>query len=66
MPLVMHYWADLQSVHGLCCYGSIMRTQNVCLYMLVLALCLVVFCQVVVVIFVSISTHCLALVSLSE
>jgi len=21
-PLVVHYWADLQSVHGLCCYGN--------------------------------------------
>jgi len=25
-PLVVHYWADLQSVHGLRCYGSITRT----------------------------------------
>ena len=22
-PLVVHYWADLQSVHGLHCYGNI-------------------------------------------
>ena len=22
MPLVVHYWADLQSVHGLRCYGN--------------------------------------------
>ena len=22
-PLVVHYWADLQSVHGLRCYGNI-------------------------------------------
>jgi len=22
-PLVVHYWADLQSVRGLCCYGNI-------------------------------------------
>jgi len=22
MPLVMHYWADLQSIHGLRCYGN--------------------------------------------
>ena len=42
MPLVVHYWADLQSVHGLRCYGNITRTQNVSEYMLVLALCLVV------------------------
>jgi len=25
MPLVVHYWADLQSVHGLRCYGNITR-----------------------------------------
>jgi len=25
-PLLMHYWADLQSVHGLRCYGNITRT----------------------------------------
>jgi len=24
-PLVVHYWADLQSVHGLRCYGNIME-----------------------------------------
>jgi len=41
MPPVVHYWADLQSVHGLRCYGNIMRTQNVSEYMLVLAVCLV-------------------------
>jgi len=41
-PLVVHYWADLQSsVYGLRCYGSITRTRNVSEYMLVLALCLV-------------------------
>jgi len=43
MPLVVHYWADLQSVHGLRCYGNITRTLNVSEHMLVLALCLVVF-----------------------
>ena len=37
----MHCWADLQSGHGLRCYGSITRAQNVSDYMLVLALCLV-------------------------
>jgi len=41
-PTVVHYWADLQSVHGLRCYGNITRTGNVSEYMLVLALCLVV------------------------
>ena len=25
-PLVVHYWTDLQSVHGLRCYGNITRT----------------------------------------
>jgi len=40
-PLVVHYWADLQLVHGLRCYGNITRTRNVSEYMLVLALCLV-------------------------
>jgi len=25
-PLVVRYWADLQSVHGLRCYGNITRT----------------------------------------
>ena len=38
-PLVMHYWADLQLVHGLRYYGNI--TRNVSEYMLVLAVCLV-------------------------
>ena len=28
-PLVVHYLADLQSVHGLCCYNNIARTRNV-------------------------------------
>ena len=41
-PLVVHYWADLQSGHGLRFYGNIMRTRNVSEYMLVLALCLVI------------------------
>jgi len=41
MPLVVHCWADLQSGHGLRCYGNTMRTRNVSEYMLVLALCLV-------------------------
>jgi len=25
-PLVVHFWADLQVVHGLRCYGNITRT----------------------------------------
>jgi len=44
-PLVMHYLADLQSVHGLRCYGNITRTRNVSVYMLVLALCIVSDCR---------------------
>ena len=40
-PLVVHYWADLQPLHGLHCYGNITRTRNVSEYMHVLALCLV-------------------------
>jgi len=40
-PLVVHYWADLQSVHRLRCYDDITRTQNVSEYMLVLCVCLV-------------------------
>jgi len=37
-PLVVHYWTDLQSVHGLRCYDNITRTRNVSEHMLVLAL----------------------------
>jgi len=28
----VHYWANLQSVHGLCCYANITRTRNVSEY----------------------------------
>ena len=36
-PLVVHYWADLQSVHGFCCYDN--KEPNVkCQQVLVLAL----------------------------
>jgi len=39
-PLVVHYWADLQSVHGFRCYDN--KAQNAeCQRVLVLALCLV-------------------------
>ena len=41
-PLVVHVWADLQSMHGLRCYDNVTRTRNVSEYTLVLALCLVV------------------------
>ena len=27
-PLVVHYWADLPSVHGTRCYGSIMEMRG--------------------------------------
>jgi len=40
--LVVHCWADLQSVHGFGGYDNITRTRNVSEYMLVLALYLVV------------------------
>ena len=40
-PLVVHYWADLQTAYALRCYGNITRTQNVSEYVLVLAVCLV-------------------------
>jgi len=35
-PLVVRYWADLQSVHGFRCFDNIARTRNVseCLYSL--------------------------------
>ena len=37
----MHYWADLQSVHGFRCYDNIAQTRNVSEW-LVLAVCLVI------------------------
>jgi len=39
---VLH-WADLQSVHGFCCYDNIARINAKCQRVLVLALCLVTF-----------------------
>ena len=45
-PLVVHYWADLQSVHGLHCYGNIVPNAK-CQRVLVLALCLVCLCYLV-------------------
>jgi len=45
-PLVVHYWADLQSGHGLHCYGNITQMRNVSEYMLVLAVCLVAYMYV--------------------
>jgi len=47
-PLVVHYLVDLQSVHGLRCYGNITRTRNVSEYTHVLALCLVNVCTPIV------------------
>jgi len=32
-PLVVHYWADLQSVHGFCCYVNIHVRKLIALYM---------------------------------
>jgi len=31
-PLVVHYWADLQSVHGFCCYGNTHVCKLIVLY----------------------------------
>jgi len=42
-PLVVHCWANLQSVHGFRCYGSIAPNAE-CQRVLVLALCLIVIC----------------------
>ena len=39
--LFVHYWANLQSVHGSRCYGNITRTRNVSEFLRVLAVCLV-------------------------
>jgi len=41
MPPSCALLGDLQSVHGLHCYGNTMQTRNVSEYMLVLTLCLV-------------------------
>ena len=38
-PVVVHYWADLQSVHGFRCYDVIAPNAK-CQRVLVLALCL--------------------------
>jgi len=46
MSLVVHYWADLQSVHGLRCNGNITRTRNVSEYMPVLAACIVIITEI--------------------
>jgi len=39
-PLVVHYWADLQLVHGFRCYDNIAPNAK-CQRVLVLTLCLV-------------------------
>ena len=51
----MHYWVDLQSVHGFRCYDNIVLLNAKCQRVLVHALCLVVFDMVTAceVIFVS-------------
>jgi len=50
MPLVVHYWADLQAVHGLRWYGNITRTRNIREYMLALALCLVIIIIIIIIV----------------
>ena len=42
MPLVVHYWADLQSVHRFCGYDNIAPNAK-CKRVLVIALCLVLY-----------------------
>jgi len=44
-PLVVHYWADLQSVHGFCCYDNIALNVKCQQVLTVLTLCLVEFCD---------------------
>ena len=39
--VVVCYWADMPSVHGLNCYGNITRTRVVSEYMFLVVLCLV-------------------------
>jgi len=46
VPLVVHYWADLQSVHGFRCYDNTAPNAK-CQRVLVLALCLVRHCSVI-------------------
>ena len=31
-PLVVHYWADLQAVHGFCCYDNMHVCKLIALY----------------------------------
>ena len=40
-PVVVQYWADLQLVHGFCCYDNIALNTK-CQWVLVVALCLVI------------------------
>jgi len=43
-PLAVHYWADLQSVHGFSCYDNIAPNAK-CQRVLVLTLCLASSCD---------------------
>jgi len=43
-PLVVHYWADLQSVHGFRCYDNSANAKRQ--QVLVLALCLVSYSSI--------------------
>jgi len=40
VPSIVHYWVDLQSVHGFRCYDNIVPNAE-CQRVLVLAVCLV-------------------------
>ena len=63
LPQVVHYWADLQSVHRLRCCGNITRTRNVSEYMLVLALCLVIVWKSLYCIYFGISWTCFSVIT---
>ena len=62
-PLVVPYWADLQSVHGFRCYGNITQTQNVSEYMLVLAVCLVTLVSLYLIVLLIIPNTLVALLN---
>jgi len=57
-PLVVHYWADMQSVHWFRCYGNVVPNAK-CERVLVLALCLVIIIITVIVKNVSREACCL-------
>jgi len=57
--LVVHYWTDLQSVHGFHCYDNMARTRNVskCLYSLCTWLLLFILVIIIIMCFILIACH---------